>query len=750
MKRTWLAIFILAVVARGATFAQNAVPSDIEKGQVLCLIEGTNLVVSAPAAEGAMGIRKATAADQALIAQARPSRIKTFLDNTDLRANIRMLDLDLVEGLTFGAKYKYQVEKSNLRPNYFTRVDRYVMGAGINPGTLIDGVTPISFGLAQETEILFIQQFENGNDARQPGNGYLPARLPVNTAKALSLKPGDYVRFNARLNALVGVSQAFTAIPAIEISAGANFVVTGDFQVHFFRLDASRVRLKLVALRSDEKNIGARLGLKGFEVFGDAGTDKALVRLSRLDEWFRAQVSSSNSDLFMVDYVINLADERAAGVFDRLFSSLSGVRTYKIANPVTRKEELAVRLTSNVAALEELALNIGELGKPDPMDRAVNRLFKGANSAYTKASAFRLGVLVTRLKRDERYRRNFLSRVNIDTTTGRESPEYYLVPTWNLRSEFDGLITRPIFGEEEMFRSANALFTATSEGVPLDFKNITFTRRESDTRVSGAEYRDAQQRVWNLLSASGREAFLGQVKDTAWMNPSQVKSAQIDLEYFFHLEALTELFKAGWGQRDRLIDAKFRYLITQNEDWNRRNREMLDLVGQAGREPPASESAKRLLDRAMKMKSSLQDEVSQKFGAESLDLCAKFETMLAPGDTGTLTENSMRRFEALIALRDSALFRKMGPGFVVFLLKESKIDVDKVLYVRFRMSAPGLPTIRVASGVKEDRELYDVVEFLEAMLDGSETDMRLAGPKDSGVARVNYEKLLERVVIATN
>jgi hypothetical protein len=71
---------------------------------------------------------------------------------------------------------------------------------------------------------------------------------------------------------------------------------------------------------------------------------------------------------------------------------------------------------------------------------------------------------------------------------------------------------------------------------------------------------------------------------------------------------------------------------------------MLDLVSQAGREPPASESAKRLLERAMKMKSSLQDEVSQKFGAESLDLCAKFEAMLAPGDMGTLTENSMRRF----------------------------------------------------------------------------------------------------------
>jgi len=61
-----------------------------------------------------------------------------------------------------------------------------------------------------------------------------------------------------------------------------------------------------------------------------------------------------------------------------------------------------------------------------------------------------------------------------------------------------------------------------------------------------------------------------------------------------------------------------------------------------------------------------------------------------------------------------------------------------------------LPTIRVASGVKEDRELYDVVEFVEAILDGNDTDMRLAGPKDSSTARVNYEKLLERVVIATN
>jgi hypothetical protein len=105
------------VVARGAAFAQNAAPSDVEKAQVLCLIEGTNLLVSVPAAEGATGIKKATAADHALIAQARPSWIKTFLDNTDLRASIRMLDLDLVEGLTSGAKYKYQVEKSNLRPN---------------------------------------------------------------------------------------------------------------------------------------------------------------------------------------------------------------------------------------------------------------------------------------------------------------------------------------------------------------------------------------------------------------------------------------------------------------------------------------------------------------------------------------------------------------------------------------------------------------------------------------------------------
>lgn len=750
MKRAIPALVCLAGVVVSRVIAQVAAAPEIETGRALGVVEGTNVVVALPAAGTNGGLASAAAADPEIVARARQSRIARFLDDTDVRANIRLLDLDLVEGLTFGARYQYQVEQSQLRPHYYTRVDRYVMGADINPGTLIDGLTPLSFGIGQETEILFMQQFESGTEARKPGNGYAPARLPVNTAKALALKPGDYVRFNARLNALLGVEQVFTNVPGLDVAAGGSFVVRGDFQVHVFRLDASRLRLKLVALRSDAKNLQARIGLRAPEIFGSSTVDRAFVRMARLEEWFRAQVSSSNADLFMVDYVLNLADERTAGVYDELFSSVKGVRTYRIANPVTRKEELAARLTSNVAALEELALDRGELAKPDPMSRAVNRLFKGANSSYTTASAFRLGVIVVRLKRDERYRRNFLSRINVDPRTGEEVAEHYLVPTWNLQSESDGLITKPLWGAEETFRSANALFTATGDGVPLDFKNITFTRRQIDSRVSGSEYRDARQRILSLLSESGRESFYRQVTDTGWMNPSQVRSAQLDLEYFFHAEALTHLFAAGWGRKDRLIDAMIRYLISQDADWTRRNQEMLELVSEAGKATPGSDAAKGLLARAMKIKLALQDEVSERHGAESLELCAMFEAMLAPGTTGTLTENSVKRVEALIGLRDSPLFRKVGPGFIVYLLRSSNLDVDRVLYVRFTMSAPGLPDVRVTSGVKADRELYDVVEFLEAMLNGNETDMRLAGPRNSNTTRVNYEKLLERVVVASN
>ncbi len=739
---------MIAVTAAGAPArAADVAPPP---PQTLCLVEGTHLVVAAPAGEHPTGIKPATPAELEAAARMPPSRFQGVLDNTNLRANIRLLDLDLVEGLTFGAKYQYQVERSAMRPNYFARVDRYVVASSINPGTLIDGLTPISFGLGQESEILFIQQFDSGDSARLPSNGYLPSRLPVSRAKALSLKPGDYVRFHARLNVMVGAGQVFNAAPGVELAVGGKIVVSGDFQVHFFRLDASRVRLKLVALRSDDRSLKARLGLRNFEVFGVSGVDKAFVRLAKLDEWFLAQVSSTNSDLFMVDYVINLADERAAGAYDGLFSSLREVRTYKIANPVTRREDLAERLTSNVALLEEVALDGRELAKPEPMDRAINRLFKGANSSYTRASAFRLGVLAVRLKRDERYRRNFLSRVRIDPQTGREVYEHYIVPTWNLESESNGLATKRLKGAEEIFRAANALFSATSEGVPLEFKNISFVRRESDTRVSGAEYRDAERRILSLLSPAGRESFFAQMKDTGWTDPNRVRSAQLDLEYFFHAQALFDLFDAGWGRRERLIDAMVRYLITQDDGWSARNREMLDLVGQAGREPPGSEAAGRLLARAMRIKRTLQDEVSERYGAESLDLCAKFETMLAPGTTGSLLEDSVKRVEALVALRDSALFRRVGPGFIVFLLKESNLDVDKVLYVRLRMAAQDLPTVRVVSGSKEDRDLYEVVEFLEALLNGNETDMRLSGPRNAAVTRVNHEQLLERLVIATN
>jgi hypothetical protein len=725
-------VAILAVVAPALSFAQSEVSQS--PNQVLCVVQGSEFVVAAPASECISGQKAAGPQDSAIVSRVKPNRIKKFLDNNDLKANVKLLDLDLVEGLSFGAKYKYQVEQSRLRPEYFTRVDRYVLGANINPGVLIDGLTPINFGFGQESEIIFAQQFDSGSEARKPGNGYWPKHLPVNSQKALSLKAGDYVRFNARMNAMLGVGQGLTNVPGLEAKVGLNYVVSGEFQVHFFRLDESRVRLKLVALRGNEKSASVEVGVKGLEIFGPSSIDKQFVKITNLDEWLRVKLSASNSDLFMVDYVINLSDERATQVYDGLFSSIKNVRTYKIANPLTKSEELANRLTSNIVGLEELALDSQELNKANPMDRVVNRIFKGTNSAYTKASAFRLGVLAVKLKRDERYRRNFLTRVQIDQN-GREIPEHFVVPTWSLQTEKDGLLRKKFWGEEETFRSANALFTADSNGTPRDFQNISFVRMASDTNLSSAEYREVRAHVLRLLSDSGRKKLEEKIAGTAWESPEAIEAARLDLEYFFHAQALEELVKAGWANASRMTDELFKFIISQNVDWTEEYNRILEL-------------AKKDIHLANEEKNNLQESISQLHGEEIRSMAEKMVTMLSPNRL--FRNGSVRRVEALTELRDSSFFKKAGPGFIVHLLKKSRVDIDKVMYVDLKIGGPGLPSVEVVAGEKSNRDLYDVVEFLEALLNGNEMDMRIAGPRNSSTTKVDVEAILERTHIAIN
>ncbi|MEK7357334.1 MAG: hypothetical protein AAB250_12855, partial [Bdellovibrionota bacterium] len=284
-----------------------------------------------------------------------------------------------LNGLEGGLGYTYNVQPS-YQGDQYTRIDRWRPRLAIHLPGLFTRIEP-------KAEVVFLRQFPTQFDAIKALPVFDPKKIPLNTENALRLAPGEVVMLPLELNLMFGTGASVTAAP-VAVYVQGYYVMRGRYQIQVLRLAEKRVRLRLIAIRSEgpEGEIGARLSLDVFSVgiFNSAlqgvlGRKVGTIGFSR---GARAVV--------MADYVFDLANAEAKNAYDRLLAADQKLSKLKLVNPLVGEASLQKSMISDLSEVDRIAR--ADATKPVET-RRIWSVFKGRSSGHVETEKRNLDLL---------------------------------------------------------------------------------------------------------------------------------------------------------------------------------------------------------------------------------------------------------------------------------------------------------------------------------------------------------------------
>ena len=102
--------------------------------------------------------------------------------------------------------------------------------------------------------------------------------------------------------------------------------------------------------------------------------------------------------------------------------------------------------------------------------------------------------------------------------------------------------------------------------------------------------------------------------------------------------------------------------------------------------------------------------------------------------------SNKRRLKAITDLRGSSFFQTIGTSLMVHMINSAELDVARVMYLELVLEARDHHGVRYTFGTPGERELYDAVRFIRAVLSDRDIDMREPGETESVVSRIQVVK----------
>ncbi len=683
-------------------------PASVESGQSLCALGDRVIALPEVDCKNRQDQERQSA-----------SALNATLDQLAFEVGSPSLKLDLLEGLTLGVRYLLQVQPS-YRDQFFTRIDRYTLETDVRPGDSFPGL-PVALAIDSGTEILFAQQFVSGAEARNPGNTYLPHRLPLNSKKALALKPGDYVRFDAHMNLLARLGQLFD-IPQGFMNVGASIsgVLSGNFQVHVFRLGQNEIRLKLIMERNRSGKVAAQvspdlpLGILAI----DARAQR-ILELKKFDRSLSAALSRANQSVFLIDYTLDLSNPDVRDAYDKVFGNGLAMGAAAVARVRSSHNDLRHELLGSVVELDSLQVTASGDDNYSP----VIRNFKGAASAYSQQLDFRVALRSYAVERRRIYREKLLSRVSVNDE-GLDDTHYFLLPSWTRTRQRAAL-----FGhlQEASLQTADAIFSADALGNPQKFQNIGFRYFYEDSVLRPTEYGRIREKIELLLPPAGQQALAERLKDTAWLNEDSHRNVQLSLDYFFRESALRGLEAQGLGKKARLKSEILEFVVRSLEanEFLYFNGDLQAFIDRyRGEVAPRGQARKDLRLHARQIADVLW---SKQIQTVVRHLSVALDTRAS----------NVRRLEAFKSLRFSAFYRAISGGLWVHLVNQAELDLESALYIELSLSGTDRESVRFTYGDDSERALYQAVQLIDAILNDRGADMREPGELENIVTRLS-------------
>lgn len=605
-------------------------------------------------------------------------KIRDEIADLDINFSTNLFDIDIADGISLSTKYRYAVEPSYM-DQYYTRVDRWRTRLGVSVGDLVPGVieSPFHFSIAKESDIFFVRQFQKRMDALR-AMPYTMAKLPLTAKLALrSLDVGDFVAIPANLSISVGAGAGtswLTGPIGIEARAGVNYVVSGEFTVHVYRIDESRVRLKLMSKRGYSRGANAEIK-QTFEIFGVRILDKLVDRLYD-DTLGSISGGIHPGGQFMVDYVFDLKDPKAQEAYNQILSSTYKFKDLIVLNKLGNGSELKDKLISSYELADKLFEEDKELENPRVM-----RIFKGYNNFDGHHRGFKMGLLVASFKKDFTYTESRLSMIDKQNTTH----DFYYPLYGEYRETKIG--NSIIDNKEQMNKNLFSLVPLNKkdhESVNPDF-GLTFERKDkSFTELE-------QKLVYKFIRAQLPTEVLEQIDLGKWSDLVKKK----DVRIFYQIVLKDQAF-------DYLETLTFDEIYSELKEYVKDRRRMTSA------DPDTT--VQKLKDWFFLTK-KIQDE-------QLVKLANKLELIFA--DKALDREERAKR---LVQLKENIIFNKVGVGFLASLLPNEVLKEGT--YIKLEMLADDYAPVKFNYGSLTYKELYDELNKIQNRLSNRSYDLRL-------------------------
>jgi hypothetical protein len=622
------------------------------------------------------------------------------LASIDLKANVKLLDVELIKGLKAAVNYKYEVEPS-YDGEFHLRLDRGTLSANVNVGELINRPNQyVGVNFRHGTEFLYVRPFKSkgeaikaipfGFDSVPTSIDDIKARLPYTAQNVIDhLNVGDFFSFTAHLNLVVGVSSLPLSISTPAFIA-THYLISGQFQVHIVKMEDERIEIKLIALRQTENGLDFVGGFgTGHKVFGLRVLDNRIEKILNITEIFQASFAKMKSNLAMVDYVLDLKDRNVRDAYDGILAKVVEFKSLKIANPFQSNDELTDKLISDITPFETLFAV--QAARPAE-ERTIERHFKGKNDVdVSDRSRFKFAPIIFNFSKETEYFENMLT-----SSDEHEKPSYYRLHTFQRTNSASIWFS---YYKAVGVSRASILFDSNPKHEIGNLRDIVFEWNYRDKALTAKELRMIKGAVKQAVP----ESIHSKVNWGAFANETEYANARFIYKMVLHPSSLASIRAMSSGEIYGLLLAYLKTIPAPSEEWQDEGRRF---------------AQKTSFD-------TIEDDYKQGM----LTIAHYMAKVVDPKLT------NQERSDAFAELRFSGLFIEIGPGFLVSLLPAA--NLEKFVNFEITLTADDVPPMPPFKfGVIQERKVYEAASYIQSVLTANEfetiTQMMNSAKKKQG------------------
>jgi beta-lactamase class D len=418
----------------------------------------------------------------------------------------------MMVGLGFTLGYEYQVGPT-FYEDLYTRVDRFYMRPEFSLKKVLlpaadykvkNAVTP-----GFELEYSFYRQFNDPKLALL-SVPYNEKNVPSDAEHALKgMKEKDLFSFRAALTILTSSTVLSDIVTKkFGMSGGIDFLMKGVFDVYVFRLSDQKVRLKVVHVRQKEGSIRGEIGFSpDLEILGVSLLDGKIKKIIE-PELLAAHASLALNESVLVDYVLNLKDQKIRDLYDNVLTQIREYNYMGVVDPLVNFSKLTDRMISNVKALQDYDLNNDE--------RVVN-LMKVKNKSWSSSSGLKIGNALIKFSVASRSSRNNITPLQKD----------------------EKIINFNSYEQETNFSAIFSLFqknVSTSTTIMSEdsaFKGLILTHSLTDKNFTAGDLKKEKQKLKSLMPG-----LMESVDFSEWEKIKEIKNAEVEFIVAFSAEAI--------------------------------------------------------------------------------------------------------------------------------------------------------------------------------------------------------------------